>query len=67
VAERYLIVSCPKCGSLRIVRRQRTFSCFACGVNAEVAADRIVASADTAREARRILAALKMRGALSTA
>jgi hypothetical protein len=49
------------------VRRQRTFSCFACGVNAEVAADRIVASADTAREARRILAVLKMRGALKTA
>ncbi|MEM2011035.1 MAG: hypothetical protein QXW50_03725 [Nitrososphaerota archaeon] len=56
----YTIVSCPKCGEYRIVKRQKTFKCFSCGEISTLRAELAVFSSDSAVEAMRKLANLKL-------
>jgi len=55
----YLIVHCPRCGSYRLIKGQRTFKCFSCGNTTTLKADYVVATASSADEARRKIVELK--------
>ncbi|MCS7146167.1 MAG: DUF1922 domain-containing protein [Nitrososphaerota archaeon] len=57
----YSVVICPRCGEYRVVKRQKTFKCFKCGSTIAIQSSRIVASVNSADEARRVIAQLKMR------
>ncbi len=58
----YIVVNCPHCGSLMVARAEnRTRSCPRCNHRADLRGLRIVARAETAREASAILRALKAK------
>mgnify|MGYP000002777033 CR=1 FL=1 len=60
----YVVIACPNCGRLLLARTgQKTRRCPGCGARLILENARKLAYAETAREATRIIQALKMERA----
>lgn len=59
---RFLIVECPRCGTVQVVDGQfKTRSCASCGKRFELIGLRVLARGKDAREARGLVSEIKAR------